>query len=192
MHAGRAVGGQAGQHQGGAGPQVRGGHGRAAEAIDAANHRRAAAAGDLGAQAVQFGHVLKTPRENAVAHRAAPARPATSGPSTGLADRWGCRDRARPTTSTGRGGPSAAQRHAIAAGLDRRAGGGQPCQHGVQMGRVDSRSPQRPARDGRGQEQRGGLDAVGDHAIASRRPVADALDFDGSRFPAPRSAPPGR
>ena len=72
MHHRRALCGQAGQHQRGAGPQVRGGHARAVELSDAGHGGRADAGRDAGAHAVQFGHVLKTRGKHAVHDRLRP------------------------------------------------------------------------------------------------------------------------
>ena len=186
-----AFGGQAGQHQRGAGAEIAGRDPRAAEPRHAGDDGRAVAARDLRPQAVQFGHVQKSAGKHAVFDAAGALGHATPAPSTGPACRWECRDTARPTMSTARSRPRG--RRSTRSLRPRRS---RPPRRGAwpaprRVLRHDADDGGRAAGDRRRHQQRGGLDAVGNQPVRRAAELLDALDADRGRAQPFDSRPQG-
>ena len=190
VHRGRPFGGQSGQHQRGARPQVGSHDPRTAEPLHTRDRRRRPADGDprapCGSTRRRGGICLERRGLRSCCGR----RPATKAPSIGLADRWECRDTARrrcrsPATDAPRSdtrspaasisAPHSANRVKTACKC---SGAGPQCR-GL------------AAADRRGQQQGGRFDAVGDDAMHGAGERVNATHFD-CRSPQARDARPHR
>ena len=179
LHVGRAVRGQTGQHQRGAGAQVRGHDRGAGQTADSAHHGRMAGDLDVRAHAHQLQHVHEAVLEDAFFHHAGAFGQAHQGHDLGL--------HVGGEAGVGAGLHVRAAQHALVAGqhafgalFDGQAHAFQLGDDGFQLGEGAVFEQQLAAGDA-GRHQKGaGLDAVGHDGVFRAAQAADALDADGA------------
>ena len=172
---GFAIRHQAGNHQAGRGAQVGGHHRGARQARHAGDDGGVALGGDVGAHAVQLGHVHEAVFKNGFGDAAGPFGQGVQGHELRL-----------HIGGEGRVGQGAhihrfraalhVQRNPVVAGFHHAAGFHQLVQHGFHAGGVGAAQHHMALGDGGGHQEGAGFDAVWHHCVFGAVQALDAFD----------------